>query len=57
MLAAGVGLVLALGGPASTAASTPVDPGSDSFVTDFVSTTSDVPFADPAGRAALLPRP
>lgn len=52
-----VGLALVLGGAPSTAPSTPVDPGSDAFVVDFVGTTSDVPLADPAARAALLPVP
>jgi anti-sigma factor RsiW len=57
LLLAGVGLALVLGGPAASPASTPVDPGSDAFVVDFVSTTTDVPLPDPAGQAALLPRP
>jgi anti-sigma factor RsiW len=57
LLLVGVGLALALGAPATGGPSTPVDPGSDAFVVDFVSTTSDVPLADPAARAALLPRP
>jgi len=57
LLLVGVGLALVLGGPAISPASTPVDPGSTTFVVDFVSTTSDVPLADPAGQAALLPRP
>jgi anti-sigma factor RsiW len=57
VLAVGISAALALGGPATTAPSTPVDPGSDAFVVDFVSTTTDVPLADPAGGAAMLPRP
>jgi anti-sigma factor RsiW len=57
LLLVGVGLALVLGGPAISPASTPVDPGSDTFIVDFVSTTSDVPLADPAGQASLLPRP
>lgn len=57
LLLVGVGLALVLGGAPSTAPSTPVDPGSDAFVVDFVGTTSDVPLADPAARAALLPVP
>jgi anti-sigma factor RsiW len=57
LLLLGVGLALALGSPTTGAASTPVDPGSDAFVVDFISTTTEVPLADPAGRAALLPRP
>lgn len=57
LLLVGVALALALGGPVPSAPSTPVDPGSDAFVVDFVSTTGEVPLADPAGRAALLPRP
>lgn len=36
----GLGAVLALGGPSSQGPSTPVDPGSDAFVAEFVSTTS-----------------
>lgn len=57
LLLLGVGIALMLGGPGPTAPSTPVDPASDTFVVDFVSTTSGVPLADPASRAALLPRP
>lgn len=57
LLLLGVGLALALGGPPSRGPSTPVDPGSDAFVVDHVSTTGGVPLADPVGRAALLPRP
>lgn len=57
LLLAGVGLVLVLGAPATGAASTPVDPGSDEFVVDFVTTTTEVPLADPAGGVALLPQP
>ena len=37
-----LGVVLALGGPQLSGPSTPVDPGTDSFVVDFVSSTSDV---------------
>jgi anti-sigma factor RsiW len=55
LAALGVGAVLALGGGGATAASTPVDPGSPSFVVDFVSTTSEVPLADPAGAAPTVP--
>jgi anti-sigma factor RsiW len=55
LLVLGVGVALMLGGPAAPA-STPVDPGSDAFVVDFVSTTSEVPLADPAGAAVSLPR-
>jgi len=57
LLGAGVGLAMVLGGPRSSAPTTPVDPGSDTFVVDFVSTTGSVPLADPAGGAALLPAP
>lgn len=57
LLLVGVGLALLLAGPATEPASTPVDPGSDDFVVDFVSTTNEVPLADPAGGVALLPRP
>ena len=56
VLLVGVGLALALGGPVDRRPSTPVDPGSDAFVVDFVSTTTEAPLADPAGGAALLPR-
>jgi anti-sigma factor RsiW len=55
LVVAGVGAALFLGGSARTA-STPVDPGSDAFVVDFVSTTNEVPLADPAGAVASLPR-
>jgi hypothetical protein len=48
---------MVLGAPGSSGPSTPVDPGSDTFVVDFVSTTGGVPLADPAGGAALLPQP
>jgi anti-sigma factor RsiW len=37
----GVAAALALGSPPQRPASTPVDPASDAFVTEFVSTTSD----------------
>ena len=40
LVVVGLGVVLALGGPTTQAPSTPVDPGSDVFVADFVSTTS-----------------
>jgi hypothetical protein len=55
LLLAGIGLALALGSPDRSRPSTPVDPGSDAFVVDFVSTTREAPLADPAGGAALLP--
>ncbi|HWG93290.1 MAG TPA: zf-HC2 domain-containing protein [Mycobacteriales bacterium] len=55
LAALGVGAVLALGSGGATSASTPVDPGSPSFVVDFVSTTSVVPLADPAGAAPAVP--
>ena len=35
-----LGVALALGGPPASAPSTPVDPGTDAFVVDFVSSTS-----------------
>lgn len=57
LLLLGVGLALALGGQPAPSPPTPVDPGSDAFVVDFVSTTGGVPLADPAERAALLPQP
>ncbi|HWH29665.1 MAG TPA: zf-HC2 domain-containing protein [Mycobacteriales bacterium] len=52
-----VGALAALlaGAPPREPASTPVDPGSDAFVVDFVSTTGGVPLADPAGAAVSLP--
>ena len=37
-----LGVVLALGGPQLSGPSTPVNPGTDTFVVDFVSSTSDV---------------
>ncbi len=37
----GIGAALALGGPPPTRPSTPLNPGSDVFVADFVSSTSD----------------
>jgi anti-sigma factor RsiW len=55
LVALGVGAALLLGGSAGSPASTPVDPGSDAFVVDFVSTTSGVPLADPASVTASLP--
>ena len=36
-----LGVALALGGPQLSGPSTPVDPGTDAFVVDFVSSTSD----------------
>lgn len=57
LLVLGVMAALALGGSSGTPASTPVDPGTDAFVVDFVSTsTSAVPLGDPAGGAASSPR-
>lgn len=53
LVALGVGAALLLGGSGGGAPSTPVDPGSDTFVVDFVSTTGGVPLADPAGAAPL----
>lgn len=57
LVALGVGAALLLGGPSGGQPSTPVDPGSDAFVVDFVSTTGGVPLADPAGAATLPTRP
>ena len=37
----GIGAALALGGPPASRPSTPLNPGSDAFVVDFVSSTSD----------------
>lgn len=39
LVALGLGAALALGGPQPSRPSTPVDPGTDAFVVDFVSTT------------------
>lgn len=55
LLALGVGAALLLGAPRTTP-STPVDPASDDFVVDFVSTTGGVPLADPVDAVATLPR-
>lgn len=55
LLAVGVGVALLLGAPRTTP-STPVDPASDDFVVDFVSTTGGVPLADPVDVVATLPR-
>lgn len=55
LLAVGITAALALGGPSGSPASTPVDPGTDAFVVDFVSTTSTVPRSEPAGGAASSP--
>lgn len=40
LLGFGLGAALVLGGPQAQAPSTPLDPGNDTFVTQFVSTTS-----------------
>ena len=47
-----LGVALALGGPQLSGPSTPVDPGTDAFVVDFVSSTSDSggPGSDGSGR-------
>ena len=46
----GLGAVLALGSPSSQGPSTPVDPGSDAFVAEFVTTTSGTTISEsPAG--------
>ncbi len=54
----GVAAALALGAPTSRPATTPVDPATDAFVTEFVSTTADGPSAAvvpvPAARQAGL---
>ncbi|MFP5218541.1 MAG: anti-sigma factor family protein [Actinomycetes bacterium] len=55
LVVAGAVVVLLAGGHSAQPASTPVDPGSDAFVVDFVSTTGGVPLADPAGAAVSLP--
>lgn len=51
----GLGAALALGGPATGGASTPIDPGADVFVVEHVSTTGELPLREPAG-AATVPR-
>jgi anti-sigma factor RsiW len=51
-----VGVTALLLGGVGTSSPAVVDPGSDAFVVDFVSTTSEVPLADPAGAAPSLPR-
>ena len=54
----GVAAALALGAPQPRPATTPVDPATDAFVTEFVSTTSDGPTSPvarvPAARSAGL---
>lgn len=45
LLALGLTAAFVLGGPQPQQPSTPVDPGTDLFVTEFVSTTSDTPSA------------
>jgi len=49
----GVAAALAMGAPPSRPATTPVDPASDAFVAEFVSTTADgaIPAAVPASSA------
>jgi hypothetical protein len=49
----GVAAALALGAPQPRPATTPVDPASDAFVTEFVSTTADgsTPVVVPATSA------
>lgn len=55
-LAAALGLTaaFALGSPQQRPPSTPLDPGTDAFVVEFVNTTADVP---PARRASLSTSP
>lgn len=54
----GVAAALALGAPQSRPSTTPVDPGTDAFVAEFVSTTADGSAAElapaPAARTAGL---
>ena len=50
LLVLGLTAAFALGGAPPQSPSTPVDPGTDVFVTEFVSTTSDTP---PARSASL----
>ena len=58
----GVAAALALGAPQPRPATTPVDPATDAFVTEFVSTTADgastavpAPTARPAGLTTFVP--
>ena len=59
----GVAAALALGAPPARPATTPVDPATDAFVTEFVSTTADgssaavapVPAARTAGLTTFVP--
>ena len=51
----GLAAALALGGPATGGASTPIDPGADVFVVEHVSTTGELPLREPVG-AATVPR-
>jgi hypothetical protein len=59
----GVAAALALGAPQPRPATTPVDPGTDAFVAEFVSTTADgapsavapVPAARTAGLTTFVP--
>ncbi len=52
LVAFGLTAAFALGSPPPRVPTTPVDPGADTFVTEFVSTTSDV---SPARHASLTP--
>ena len=45
-----LGAALALGSPQPSGPSTPIDPGTDAFVVDFVSTTSGAPGSVGPGR-------
>lgn len=49
LVALGLSAAFALGGPQPQRPSTPLDPGADTFVTEFVNTTADFPRARQAG--------
>jgi anti-sigma factor RsiW len=48
-LALGLGAVLALGGPQRAPTRAPVDPASDAFLVDHVSTSGGLPLPEPVG--------
>ena len=50
----GVGVALALGGQRPVPPTTPVDPSTASFVSDYYSTSSEIPLTDPAGSASVV---
>ena len=53
LVALGLGAAFVLGGQTARDSQVPVDPGTDSFVADFVNSTVEVPLTDPVDAAVV----